>query len=105
MRMGPGMCRRDRKTSSRRQFIRPGDRWHVPLLFHVTHLDPRVYDTEGVDLADRAAAWAEATRACGEMIKDMDGGLPLGSEWKMEVADEAGPIFEFRFGARECRTA
>ena len=71
--------------------------------FHVTHDDPEIKDTEGIELPDRKAAWAEATRACGEMIQEIDGQLAVGTDWKMKVFDDAGPIFEITFGARDLR--
>ena len=67
--------------------------------FHVTHREPRVDDTVGVVLADRKAAWIEATTACGEMIRDIDGQLAVGTDWLMEVSDEEGPVFRIRFAA------
>ncbi|WP_412177238.1 DUF6894 family protein [Mesorhizobium sp. ZC-5] len=50
-------------------------------------------------LADRAAAWNEAMRACGDMISD--GHLKMGAGWRMEVWDEEGPIFVVRVDAHE----
>lgn len=67
--------------------------------FHVTHDDPRVDDENGVDLADGKAAWEQATRACGEMIRDIDGNLSQGTDWCMDVEDETGPVFSIHFGA------
>lgn len=71
--------------------------------FHVTHHGPRVDDIEGVMLVDRKAAWDEATKTCGEMIRDIDGNLKVGSDWLMDVADDSGPLFSIRFGANETR--
>ena len=68
--------------------------------FHVSHLKPRVNDVEGVDLPDQKAAWDEATRACGEMITEIDGNLAQGTDWRMDVTTEHGPVFEIHFGAR-----
>ena len=72
--------------------------------FHVKHDRPRVDDAEGVDLPDEKAAWEQATRTCGEMIKEIDGSLPLGTDWRMEVHDEAGPLFRIHFGAERLVT-
>jgi len=47
---------------------------------------------EGVELADDEAAWVEATTACGEMLRDLDGALKAGPEWRMEVIRESGDI-------------
>ncbi|WP_309086002.1 DUF6894 family protein [Chelativorans sp.] len=57
---------------------------------------------EDVHLPDAEAAMKEATRTFGELIRDMEG-LPFDSEWRMEVADEEGPIFALSFGAKPMR--
>jgi hypothetical protein len=60
---------------------------------------------EGIELADHRAAWVEATAACGELLRDLDGRLKPGDHWSMQVQDEAGAdlyLLEFRtrqFGA------
>jgi hypothetical protein len=67
--------------------------------FHVRHgtLDR---DTEGIELPDQRAAWAEAVAACGEALKEMDGALKLPPEWRMEVADESdNTLFSLRISA------
>ena len=71
--------------------------------FHITHNEPRVDDIEGVELTGEKAAWDEATKACGEMIRDIDGSLHMGSDWKMDVDDEDGPLFTVHFGAESRR--
>ncbi len=71
--------------------------------FHVTHNRPRVNDDQGVELPDVKAAWDEATRACGEMITDIDGDLAIGTDWRMDVDDETGPVFRIHFGAERIR--
>src|SRR5882757_609855 len=54
--------------------------------------------TEGLELADNDAAWEEATTACGEKLREMDGSLRPGDGWKMEVTDASGrAIFTLRF--------
>jgi hypothetical protein len=71
--------------------------------FYITHEEPGVDDFEGIDLPNREAAWNEATRACGEMMQDIDGQLAVGTEWQMEVHDEEGPLFRISFGAEKLR--
>jgi hypothetical protein len=71
--------------------------------FHFTHCEPRVDDLDGIDLPDEKAAWEEATRACGEMVEEIDGDLSLGSVWRMEVHDENGPLFRISVGAEKLR--
>ena len=53
-----------------------------------------ILDEEGYELADRPAAWAEATAAAGEMIRDLDGKLKPGQDWRLEVTDEnKNPVY------------
>lgn len=57
---------------------------------------------EGLELPDRHAAWVEATTACGELLKELDGSLKPGDRWQMLVKDEAGrDIYELEFRTRE----
>jgi hypothetical protein len=37
------------------------------------------------------------------MIAELDGALPLGGEWRMEVSDENGPLFIITFAAARLR--
>ena len=56
------------------------------------------FENEGVELHDNDAAWEEATIACGERLREMDGSLRPGDGWKMEVTDADGnAIFALRF--------
>ena len=53
----------------------------------------------GLELPDRNAAWIEATTACGELLRDMDGRLKPGDKWSMQVKDEHGTqiyLLEFK---------
>jgi hypothetical protein len=57
---------------------------------------------EGLELPDKQAAWAEATTACGELLRDIDGALKPGDTWQMMVTDEAGrDIYQLEFRTRE----
>ena len=56
--------------------------------FFNIHHDRERHDTEGVELPDADAAWREATLAAGELIKEIDGDLRPGQEWRLEVTDE-----------------
>jgi hypothetical protein len=54
---------------------------------------------EGLDLPDSGAAWVEATTACGELLRNLNGKLRPGDHWSMQVKDEAGSdlyILEFK---------
>ena len=58
----------------------------------------RPFKNEGLELADNAAAWEEATTACGEKLRELDGSLRPGDGWNMEVTDANGKaIFALRF--------
>jgi hypothetical protein len=52
--------------------------------------EPRPFKNAGLELVDNAAAWEEATTACGEKLREMDGTLSPGEGWKMEVTDNRG---------------
>ena len=43
---------------------------------------------ETLDFPSDAAAWAEAVRCCGEILKDVDGKLKPNVEWRMDVNNE-----------------
>ena len=59
-------------------------------------------DPDGAELPDAHAAWAEAVRCCGEMLKDIDGRFPPNSQWQMQVTDSAAQrIFTLRFSAED----
>jgi hypothetical protein len=45
-------------------------------------------DLVGEELPDKHAAWREATITAGEILRDIDGKLQQGREWRMEVTDE-----------------
>lgn len=50
-----------------------------------------------LELNDRQAAWSEVVRTAGELLKDEDGALTPGSDWRLEVTDGSPkPIFIVR---------
>jgi len=54
---------------------------------------------EGLNLPDHNAAWVEATSACGELLRELDGKLAPGAQWSMQVRDAFGTdiyLLEFR---------
>jgi hypothetical protein len=60
--------------------------------------EPRPFKNEGLELVDDAAAWEEATTACGEKLRELDGGLRPGDGWEMDVTDANGKaIFALKF--------
>jgi hypothetical protein len=54
---------------------------------------------DGLELPNREAAWVEATTACGELLRDLDGKLRPGDQWCMKVRDASGAdiyLLEFK---------
>jgi hypothetical protein len=69
--------------------------------FYFTILDGKnsQIKNEGLDLRDSQAAWTEATTACGELLRELDGRLRPGDHWSMSVKDESGSdlyLLEFK---------
>ncbi len=59
---------------------------------------------DGLDLPDSDAAWIEATTACGELLRNLNGKLRPGDHWSMRVKDEAGTdlyVLEFKTSSLE----
>ena len=49
-------------------------------------------------MPDFQAAWSEAVRAFGEMLRNLDGSLSPDAPFEMTIADEAGdPLCRLRF--------
>jgi hypothetical protein len=58
---------------------------------------------DGLEFPDRHAAWAEATEARGEMIRELNDFFEPGSEWHMMVTDENGrTVFKLSFVTESC---
>jgi hypothetical protein len=72
----------------------------MPLyFFNIQHksLSP---DLVGTELPDKHAAWGTATRICGDFIREIDGELKPGREWRLEVTDEfANPLYVIHVNA------
>jgi hypothetical protein len=56
--------------------------------FSTTHEEQHHDHEEPVDLPDDRAAWSEATIACGEILRDIDGKLKPEQRWRMDVNNE-----------------
>jgi hypothetical protein len=68
--------------------------------FNVYHEYPEP-DEVGEELADRHAAWKEATITAGQILQSLDGKLQPGRDWRMEVTDEfANPLFVISVSAK-----
>lgn len=76
----------------------------MPLYFFDIYHDRARPDDEGMDLPGDEEAWSQATRTCGEMIRDLDGALKFGPEWRMDVHCGVGlEVFTLRFSAESHR--
>jgi Domain of unknown function (DUF6894) len=65
-------------------------------IFEITH-DGQSCTKTKLDLPNKKAAWEEATRCAGETLRDLDGKLKLGTEWRIDVTDSSRkPIFTLR---------
>jgi hypothetical protein len=78
----------------------PGEVYTMPRYFF-TVLDGHNSEVknEGLDLSDDDVAWVEATAACGELLRELNGSLKPGDHWSMQVKDERGAnlyVLEFR---------
>jgi hypothetical protein len=52
---------------------------------------------QGIELADRVAAWKELTSVCGDMVGGISRKLKENSEWQLELLDESKkPVFRIR---------
>jgi hypothetical protein len=78
----------------------------MPLYYYsITHGQETSEHRDGLDFPDDEGAWREATTACGEMIRDLDGDLKAGPEWRMEVKRESGEVvYRLRFSAEAYET-
>jgi hypothetical protein len=73
----------------------------MPCYFFNVRAERPSIDEEGEELPDRHAAWNEATKMAGEMIRDIDGQLKPGQGWELEVTDEfRNPLYVLSVRAR-----
>jgi hypothetical protein len=70
--------------------------------FNVHHGKESFVDEVGEDLTDDYAAWQEATSSAGESIRDLDGRLQPGMDWRLEVATgERGLLYVIEVKAHQ----
>jgi Domain of unknown function (DUF6894) len=70
--------------------------------FRVFTNDVGRHETEGLVFASKEDAWQEATNSTGEIIRDMDGNMHPGMDWRMDVTNAAGTlIYRLSFKAEE----
>jgi hypothetical protein len=60
--------------------------------FNIRHGNDLFEDDHGSEHVTQHDAWSEAVRACGEMLRDLNGKLQVGQEWRLEVTKEKHEI-------------
>jgi hypothetical protein len=60
--------------------------------FNVRYGEDSFRDDVGEDLPNNFAARQEATASAGQSIRDLDGQLKPGTDWRMDVLNEAGGL-------------
>jgi uncharacterized protein DUF6894 len=60
--------------------------------FAVTHDKDIFPDEEGMELDGIDAAWSEATKTCGEIMRNIDGSFKVGSSWSIKISDAANKV-------------
>ena len=74
----------------------------MPRYFFHVHDGSSTKDNEGTELLDIFEAQEEAIRLSGALLSELGGKFWDGTEWSMEVTDEAGQVlFVLRFSAKE----
>ena len=65
--------------------------------FVVRHGDKASDHSDGLEFPDIGAVQLEAIKSTGEILRDLNYPIEAGSEWRMEVVDEARkPLFSLR---------
>ena len=65
--------------------------------FVIRHGDQTFDHNDGLEFPDIGAVQLEAIKSTGEILRDLDNPIEAGSEWRMEVADDARkPLFSLR---------
>lgn len=70
----------------------------MPRYFFVFRQGDQTSDhSDGIEFPDIGAVQLEAVKSIGEILRDLNDPLEAGSEWRMEVVDEARkPLFSLR---------
>jgi hypothetical protein len=71
---------------------------NMPRYYFVVRQGDQTSDhSDGIEFPDIAAVQLEAIKSTGEILRDLDYPIEAGSEWRMEVVDEARkPLFSLR---------
>jgi hypothetical protein len=64
----------------------------MPVYHFKTHYGTEIIESDGIPMDSTRQAWKEATRAAGEILKDIDGSLEPHREWRMDVSDDNGNV-------------
>jgi len=64
----------------------------MPLYRVNTRYGTEASENGAISLETTRQAWQEATRAAGEILRELDGSLEPHREWRMDVSDEEGNI-------------
>ena len=77
----------------------------MPLYRFSTTYGDTIFDKgDALEFEDDSAAWEEATIACGEILKGLDGSLTPDRDWRMDVHDAAGnKVFTLRLTSEKHR--
>lgn len=72
------------------------------IFFRVFTNDVERHKTEGIAFPSREEAWREASTSAGEILREMDGNMQIGLNWRMEVSNSAGDlIYRLSFKTEE----
>ena len=70
---------------------------YAEILFLIRHGNETSDHSDGIEFPDIGAVQLEAIRSTGEILRDFNYPIEAGSEWRMEVVDEARkPLFSLR---------
>jgi hypothetical protein len=65
--------------------------------FVVRHGDETSHKSDGIEFPDIGAVQLEAIKSTGDILRDLHYPIEAGSEWRMEVSDDARrPLFSLR---------
>jgi hypothetical protein len=60
------------------------------------------HQTDGIAFSSRAEVWQEASTSAGEILREMDGKMHLGMDWRMDVSDADGKLlYRLKFMTEE----
>jgi hypothetical protein len=69
----------------------------MPRYFFVVRHGDQTDHSDGIEFPDIGAVQLEAIKSTSEILRDLNYPIEVGSEWRMEVADEARkPLFSLR---------